>query len=398
MKSTFHYQAIDASGQIVQGRMEAEGIDDVASQLLRVGLMPKRIEMMESPPVPADRLPISPADFGILTGHISDLVTAQLPLSGGLRAIAEEHASGHLREAILKLASELDRGKSLAEALKSINAPSDLGVLLNAGLDSQRMDQILNSYLAQAQVMRDLHRATFGAMLYPAILLGTALTLILALLIGLAPGFTKIFNDFGTELPGMTLMFVNLSQLLTSHGIELFFGLAVAVLAGWFIAKWLVPDSIKCQIVYRIPVIGPMIHWADLSRLCQRLALLIENRIPMPDALQAAGDATRSAYYSEVTRNLAIAVISGKDLAQSAKAMHSFPPSLIQALGWSAPQTTLAESLHAVGDMYEARSRMQSAWLIAIVEPIVTSATGLIVGAFVIAMFMPLIKLLNDLS
>lgn len=398
MKSIFHYQAIDASGQIVQGRMEADGIDDVASQLLRVGLTPKRIEITEAPPVSSDRLTISPADFGVLTGHVSDLVTAQLPLSGGLRAIADEHASGHLREALLKLASELDRGKSLAEALKSINAPSDLGVLLNAGIGSHKMDQILNSYLAQTQVIQDLHRTTFGAMLYPAILLGSALTLILALLIGLAPGFTKIFNDFGTELPGMTLMFVNLSELLTSHGVEIVLGFAAVLFAGWIIAKWWVSASIKCQIVYRLPVIGPMIQWAALSRLCHRLALLIENRIPMPDALQVAGDATRSAYYSEVTRNLAIAVISGKDLAQSAKAMHSFPPSLIQALSWSAPQTTLTESLHAVGEMYEARARMQSTWLIAIIEPIVTTATGLVVGAFVIAMFMPLIKLLNDLS
>ena len=315
MKSTFHYQAIDASCQIVKGRMEADGIDDVAWQLARVGLTPKLIEMIEALPVPSERLTISPANFSVLTGHVSDLVTAQLPLSAGLRAIAEEHASGQLREAILKLASEIDRGKSLVEALKSINAPGDLGVLLNTGLDSQKMDQLLNSYLAQAQVIRDLQRSIFGAMLYPAILLGTALSLILALLIGLAPGFTTIFDDFGTELPGMTLLFINLSQLLRFHGVQICFGLAAIALAAWIIAKWLIPASVKCRIVYRIPVIGPMIEWATLSRLCHRLALLIENRIPMPDALQAAGDATRSAYYSEVTRSLAIAVIAGKDLA-----------------------------------------------------------------------------------
>ena len=214
MKSTFHYQAIDASGQIMTGRMQADGADEVATLLLKCGLTPKLIEMTEVPAVPSERPRISPADFGALTDHVSDLVMARLPLSAGLRAIAEEHASGHLRESLLSLATEIDRGKTLIEALRSINAPSDFGMLFDAGIDSQKINQLLHSYLAQTKAMRDLHQSILGAMLYPAILIGSGVIVILALLIGLAPGFTKIFNDFGTELPGITLMFIKLSMLL----------------------------------------------------------------------------------------------------------------------------------------------------------------------------------------
>lgn len=398
MKYTFHYQAIDASGQIINGRLEASGADEVASQLLKVGLTPKLIEMAEAFAVSSERLRISRSDFGVLTDHVSDLVSAQLPLSAGLRAIAEEHASGHLREAILRLANEIDRGKSLVEALRSIDAPSDFELLFNTGIEPQKIDQLLQSYLVQTKAMRDLHRSILGALLYPAILIGLGLSVILALLIGLAPAFIKIFNDFGTELPGLTMLFINMSTLLNDDWIVILFGIVLFAIAAWTIPKRLIPAPLGNQILYRIPIIGPMFQWSALSRLCHRLALLIENRIPMPDALQAAGDATCSSYYSEVTRNLAIAVISGKDLAQSAKAMRSFPPSLSQALGWSAPQSTMAESLRAMGDMYEARSRMQATWMIAIIEPVAITFTAVTVGMFVLAMFMPLIKLLNDLS
>ena len=186
--------------------------------------------------------------------------------------------------------------------------------------------------------------------------------------------------------------------LLGAVGGAILLAVIASGFAIWGLTRWGLGASGRRRFVYHIPLIGPALRWAALARFSDLLALLIENQVPLPEALKLAGDGSHDAQIREASHKIAQRTEAGEPLRQAAREFGRFPASFLHTLSWEDHETALPDSLHAAADMFESRARVQSRLIGTVCEPFVVVLTWLVVGFTVIALFMPLIRLLNDLS
>lgn len=430
--SDFFYEARDANGQAISGRIRAMDVKDAIRQLeandwnvVSVRTVPKFDSGPTQPagekPVEAELPPVEEEDIVEaelvdlprlnrkerveLAGHLSEVMQAGLPLVPGLSALAQELPDGRVRRGLRAMVSQLEAGRSLEYVLESPNVPPDLRGLVRAGLRSGQAGEVLSQYVHHAERITDLRRRMALAWGYPLVLILTALGIFLFFLTFLVPQFTKIYEDFGTELPTITKSLVVLSKWVCQDWPIILLVVAVVWLVFWFIWRFALSAAQRRRILWCLPIIGKMIRSAALARFSRLLGLLLENKVPLPEALRLAGEGAADAELGEAAHYLADVVESGGAIRGNEFACKRFPATFVQLLSrmeGRGPKRDevelLAEACESSARMFESQARVSSVRIAALCQPLIVVFLAVSVGYLVIALFMPLIKLLNDLS
>ncbi|HET6425621.1 MAG TPA: type II secretion system F family protein, partial [Planctomycetaceae bacterium] len=234
---------------------------------------------------------------------------------------------------------------------------------------------------------------------YPAVT-GLAVAMIACFfLLLIVPMFARIFQDFGTQLPELTLLIITISDSLRGGicGIVLLAVIAggIALLLMRVVGGAVVFD----RMIAELPLIGAPIRYLRLSEFCELLALLIETRVPLNEALDSLADTVDDSRLARGSHFAARLVRQGIESPSAAELRGSgWPSDLGDIFRWSGRPDEFVQGLRAASEIFSARARVQgnlSAWLL---EPVLLLMLSIGVGLLVIALFMPLIKLLNDLS
>lgn len=412
----YRYTAHDAQGNHVSGEREASDLEEVSAWLRSERMEVWHVEPLpespsssgaqESPLEPehdvwliADRpSPLSGADIQQLSGQIAGLATAGLPLADGLRALAEDLPDRRKRRGLRWMAAQLTAGQDLATVLKAQGAPADLCALVEAGLRFGRLEAVLRQFAMRVQTSNEVRRRVVLALIYPMILLGVGFSLLSFVLVIIVPRFKAIFEGFNVELPGVTMLLLHLSDATFNY---LPFLLLLVLAIGVCLAIAMRIDSVRVSVrsaVCSIPLIGPLLRWSAMSRFAHGLALFVENQVPLPMSLVLAGEGAGDAEIRDGCQRLALRVEAGEPLAEAARPLRLFPPSVLQTLMWERQPDGFAEALRATGDLLQVRCRGQAALIIFVVEPATIAIVTTMAGFVVLALFLPLIKLLNNLS
>jgi type II secretory pathway component PulF len=424
----FYYEALEEHGQAISGRIRAMDVKDAIRQLeanrwdvVSVRTVPKPIEGLasrgEAPPreaplgdkteEPIDReMPrLSRKESAELAGHLANVMQAGLPLAGGLSALAEELPDGKVRRGIKAMVSQLESGRSLEAVLESRSVPADLRGLVKAGLRTGHTGEILSQYVHHAHRTQDLKRNIALAWGYPLILVLSALAIFVFFALYIVPQFRDIFSDFGIELPSLTESLIWLSDMIRNDWPLILAGLAGVAVAVWVFWRFFLTASQRRSVLWCLPLVGPMIRAAALARFSRVLGLLLENNVPLPEAFRLAGRAAGDAELSEAAMYLADVVETGRPLRGNEYACQRFPRTFVQLLSQIENQKPQRGAVKTLGDacassaqMFESQARVAAARIAAICQPLIVIVTGGLVGYLVIALFMPLIRLLNDLS
>jgi type II secretory pathway component PulF len=253
--------------------------------------------------------------------------------------------------------------------------------------------------------MHDLRRHIALAWGYPLVLIASSLAIFLIFMLHLVPQFKDIFQDFGTKLPYMTASLIWISDAIRNN-----LAIILAVAGGGLVLFWLfwrfgLSKAQRRRFLWCVPLIGPMIRAAALARFSRLLGLLIENNVPLPEALRLAGQGAADAELGEAAMYLADVVEAGRPLKGNEYACQRFPQTIVVLLSQIEGQKPLASAVKALSEacvssaqMFESQARVAAGRIAAISQPLIVIFTGGLVGYLVIALFMPLIKLLNDLS
>jgi type II secretory pathway component PulF len=397
----YAYVAIDPRGMRVSGELEASDPDAVVSQLTAQGC---RIESVETRPTAADAVTDEPpsrlraGEAREIGGHIAEVVSAGLPLEGGLAAVAAEFPGGRMRRALRRIVHELEAGSDLESALATSGAPGFLPVLVRAGKRSGKTAEILEGFVAGSQATSELRQTLWMALAYPLVLFVFTVPLGLFLVFWLVPQFASIFEGFNVQLPWLTEMMIGTSRFLADHGGQTLAAVAAALLLLYLFVRVTLGPLQTRRMVCGIPVIGSLLRWMGMARFCPVLSLLIESRVPLDEALLLAGDASGDVEIRADCRGLATHLQAGQTLETAARQMGRFPKSFVKALSWERHQDGFPEVLQSMSEMYAGRARALVAVLIAVLPPLVVTGIALVVGVIVIAMFWPLFDLLNKLS
>jgi general secretion pathway protein F len=332
-----------------------------------------------------------------LAARVADLAKAGLPLGEGLRAFAQELSSRRLTGMLFALADQLDAGVDLAEAVDSLGSqiPPHLRGLILAGLRGGHLSEVLEEYVDLERNQSELRHRLLMSFAYPVLLLTMLTGLAVFMHVYVVSYFVRIFMDFGMKLPDLTVVFIKCSPVIVFC---MFILLAVFfTMPIWLAAlprvRWLGP------ILYRIPVVGPMLRWNRVARCSRLLGLLLEQQTPLPDALQLTSGGLRDAHLSHGCRLLADDMEHGGILYERMAARpRYFPASMVPIIEWGQRAPALPDAFRAAAEMFEGRIRREGSMLEAILLPVTFLMIIGYVGLFTIAMLLPLISLITVLS
>lgn len=393
----FSYQAQTADGQNLSGQIEASNIESARQKLEALGLrLTKLIASTRSTGESARQLGTS--DFLAFNQELASLAQAGLPVEQGLRLIAQDLRSGRLATAVNELAADLENGTPLAQAFEKHRGqfPPLYGKLIDAGVKSSNLPGVLLNLNQHVQTMQRLRRALWSAFAYPIALMVVLFCVCAFMGLEVLPQFEVIFHDFHASLPGITLLFlmaVDAMPVIVTAVLIAVFLLVVAVL----VLRWTGRMRYAVDyVVAPLPVVGMAVRKNLIARWCSAMRLGIEAGLDIPAAMELAAQSVDSPRLQHDTQRLIEALANGRKLDTVQTEL--LPPILPAAIELGASRGDLMGTLAALSQMNQRQADLRISAIPVTVVPIVLIGFGFIVTWVVLALFAPMISLIQSMS
>ncbi len=341
-------------------------------------------------------------DLIALNEEIASMARAGLPLDQGLSALAQEMGKGKLQQVTADIARDLQAGHTLYEALQrqGNRVPSFYAGLVNAGVRSGKISDVLATLTVYARSLGDLRATVTNAIFYPAVVLGFTGLLFGFLCLFIVPQFEQIFQEFNMRLPLLT----DWAFTIGRRPFELVVLPLISLVGLIWLVRFLLLRSPKgrqlwTRFLYAIPIVGTLIRATRLAAFTELLAILIDHSLPLPEAFRLAGEASSDPLLTmagpQVEQDLSQGIPLGTALRN-----HGLVPELIAWMtGFGEQRGSLGKTLHQVAEIYRRQAELRAGLLRSVLPPfmIIVSA-AVIVVFFVMAIMLPMIKLLEGLS
>ncbi|MGA2030726.1 MAG: type II secretion system F family protein [Thermoguttaceae bacterium] len=340
--------------------------------------------------------PLSTAESAELAAHVADLAKTGLPLDAGLAAVAAELPRGRLAAALRELARQVATGVPLDVAVQSrgVRLPPHVRGLVLAGVRSNSLATALDGYADLARTQQQLRRRVTLSLAYPTLLLFFLVLLTVFFQVAILPAFAAVYRDFGVMLPDMTrFLFVAAPVVMWLFLVGTILLVATAMLS------WLIPvQGWLSGLLGWVPLIGPILRWGRLTQFARLMEMLLEQKVPLGEALRLTAGGVRDARLAAACRNVAAEVEAGRSLDESLAGDRRFPPSLIPLVQWGQRASALPEAFRAAAETFEGRTRTQAMLLEVVLPPVAFLAIITFAGFVVSAVMLPMISLISHLS
>jgi len=393
----FRYTTVDTRGKPVTGVIDAAGTEAALEKLAQLGIPEDTITLEELAPLASGER-LSADEAAQLAGHAAGLALAGLPLGEGLRALAEELPRPRLQAALRRIAEAVDAGQTLdaAVAEQGRRVPEHLRCMLAASATSGRFSQVLQQLSTVERNRLTMNRRLRLMLAYPAILLAAAILLILFLSFIIVPQFTKIFADFGADLPRLTQLII---RVFSSFGGLVVLAASAALVLVVLVAAALKPHLAFVQrMAYCVPGVGPCWRFRGLAEFSRMMALLLDMNVPLPQALRAIASGLRESDLRAACRRMAELVEAGVPFSEALARFRAFPVTFRPLVEWGERQRALPDAMRGITEMCEGRLRFQGLFMEAALLPFVLMLIVLTVGIVIVGLFLPLISLIQKLS
>jgi len=295
--------------------------------------------------------------------------------------------------------TDVESGTTLAEALKKHNCFSDLFVnMVEAGEAGGILDIILNRLAVYLEKSDALKKKVKGAMTYPTIVFLVAMGATTFMLLFIIPTFAKMFSDFGGQLPLPTRIVMGISDFLRAN-----WYLLLGVIIGGVFAfrRYYKTDTGKYKIdksMLRIPILGSVLRKSAVARFTRTLGTLVASGVPILNGLEITARTAGNKVIEEAIMNTRTSISEGNTIAEPLKQSGEFPPMVVQMIGVGEQTGALDEMLGKIADFYDSEVDTAVDALTSIIEPVMIVVMGTIVGGMLIAMYLPMFKLVTVVS
>lgn len=413
---TFQYEAMDNTGLEIKETIDADS-EAEAQQLIRdkgffVTKIQEKGRTKKSKTAVAKKKPgsrqkktfsmggVRPKQLCTFTRQLSTLQDAGLPILRSLRILEGQSKPGPLKNSLMNIIEDIEGGSTLSEAMaKQPKAFDALYVnMVRAGEAGGALEIILRRLAEFKEKAQSLKRKVQGAMIYPVAVITVATCIVGFIMYYIIPKFKKIFEDFGTELPAITKWLIFGSDMVVKY-----FYLAPAIPIGiWLILKIIRKNKtgvfVTDWVMLRIPLLGQIVKKSIVARIARTLGTLISSGVPILEALLIARDTAGNEIFRRAFDRIYAAIREGESMAVPLREARIVDDIVVNMVDVGEETGALDTMLYKVADVYDEEVEVLVEGLINLLEPLMVIVLGLIVGFIVIALFMPLIKLLNDLS
>jgi type IV pilus assembly protein PilC len=399
---TFTFRAVDASGGKVVGELEADSRDGVIEALRTRGLLALEVkEKVKSAEVSLDFFSrVSVQDLALATRQLSTMINSGLALMRALTVLESQTESKKLKETLITVRSDIQAGASLSGALaRHPKVFSELYVaMIRAGETGGFLEDALVRVADQLEAQDRLHRQVKGAMIYPAVVFTVAIGVLIGMLVFIIPVFAGVFKQFGGKLPTLTLLIMHASNFCRDYWFVLVLGFPALIVAFF---KW--KGSARGRPVWdrmrlKAPAkIGAVVQKVALARWSRTLSSLTTAGVPTLEAIDVTGRTAGNHIVETAMQTVHDSVQSGGTIA-SALGREAIFPSLVTNMVRVGEETgALDSTLAKVADFYEEQVDVAVKSLTSILEPIMIVFIGSMVGFMIIAMYLPMFDVYNQI-
>jgi type IV pilus assembly protein PilC len=382
------------SGEIEVGRQE-EALDILRKKKILITSMRPKGGGFKLPNIGGSG--VSTKDLAIFTRQFATMISAGLPLVQCLDILAKQSSKPSFGRVIGEVTREVESGSTLTDALgKHKNVYDDLfRNMVAAGEAGGVLDEILMRLANYIEKADALKRKIQSAMVYPAVVLTVALGATSFMLIFIIPTFAKMFSDFGGELPLPTKIVLALSDLLQHYWWVGLLAIAAGVVA---LQRYYATENGKRvidQMMLKVPVLGDVLLKGAVARFTRTLGTLIASGVPILSGLEITARTAGNKIISEAIMTARASIREGETVSAPLKTSGVFPPMVVQMISVGEQTGALDEMLTKIAVFYEAEVDTAVDTLTSIIEPCMIVVMGGIVGGMVVAMYLPMFKLIT---
>ena len=395
----FTYRARKDAKSEASGIIEAVDLSSAVTRLKESGLFPLEVVPLESPSAAvlkegADR-PLSRMDLVLWGRILGQGLQAGLSLTQALNLLAQQERGRSLGFVAERLQQRVTGGMSLGDAMQSLgNRFSPIAVsLARAGGASGALEQVMLSLADQAEVEADLIAKVRGALVYPLFILFVGLGTVAVLLWVVVPKLGALFTETGQPLPLLT------RWMMASGRLSLFLGVGavLAAIAGWAVLRRTgvhrrLSEAARSAVA-RLPVFGRLMAQAEIARMASTLGLLISQGLALPEALRLSADTTASVHLREQLLQVHREVVEGAALSAAMRRAGMTEAFLLTLVAMGEAQGDLARSFQQAAVRYQSETDRTIKTLSTLIEPVMILFVGLMVGAIVFSMLLPIFQI-----
>jgi len=401
MATAYIWKGRTPTGEILSGEYLAESKQELMSYLRKRKIIithirqkPKEIQLNIG-----FKNRVTTRDLGVFTRQFATMINAGLPMVQCLDILSAQMDKPVFKKIVTEVMSDVESGTTLAEALNKHACFSDLYVnMVDAGEAGGILDVILNRLAVYLEKADALVRKIRGAMTYPAIVFLVAAGATIFMLMFIIPTFAQMFTDFGGELPLPTRIVMGLSDFLRAN-----WYLLLGVLIGALVAlrRYYKTEHGRYRIdrmLLNLPVLGSVIRKGSVARFTRTLGTLVASGVPILNGLEITARTAGNKVVEEAVMNTRVSISEGNTIADPLKESGVFPPMVVQMIGVGEQTGALDEMLDKVADFYDSEVDTAVSALTSIIEPVMIVVMGVIVGGMLIAMYLPMFRLISVVS
>jgi type IV pilus assembly protein PilC len=396
--TTFTWVGRTRTGQIVKGERAAESSEALAEALKREQILVTKVGPAARKEERYRRVPAR--NLAIFTRQFSVMIDAGLPLVQCLELLAKEEPDKRLAAAIDAVRVDLEAGSSLADAMQKRSYAFDalFTNMVAAGEAGGILDVILKRLSTFIEKQAKLISQVRSAMIYPIAVLSIAAIVVTVIMVKVVPTFTTLFEGLGAQLPLATRVVIYISKktivALPFVVVGLFGGI-------YLLRRYYRTPAGRFRIdamLLRMPLIGKIFRKIAVARFCRTLSTLLSSGVPILNGLDITAKTSGNAIIEGAIMKVRAQIERGDTVASPLKAAGVFPPMVSQMIGAGESTGALDTMLAKIAEFYEDEVDVAIAGLLTILEPLLICVLGVIVGAIVIAMYLPLFDLISQLS
>jgi type IV pilus assembly protein PilC len=392
----FVWEGTDKQGRRAKGEIASSNPAIAKAELRKQGINATKVRKKGAGLSFSSGKSINSADISLFTRQMATMMRAGVPLVQSFEIVADGVDKPKLRDLVLNIRSDVSSGNTFASALRKHPVYFDdlFCNLVDAGEQSGSLETMLDRIASYKEKTESLKAKVRKAMTYPIAVVVVAVIVSGILLIKVVPQFQTVFAGFGAELPAFTMFVIHISEVVQAYWIFFLLGIA-GTIAGFTVARRRskpLRDAID-RTSLKLPVVGNIIEKSAVARFARTLSTTFAAGVPLVDALNSVAGATGNSVFVNAVYKIRDDVSTGQQLNFSMRSTGVFPNMVIQMVAIGEESGALDSMLDKSATYYEEQVDNAVDNLTALMEPMIMSVLGVLIGGLIIAMYLPIFQL-----
>jgi type IV pilus assembly protein PilC len=401
--ATYGYKAITKAGKEVKGSLEADNKDLAMAELRRQELtvidLGEQSFLTKDIDIQIGGWPKA-RDLSVMCRQFVSMTKAGVSILESLKMLCEQTENKRLQDALKEVRISVEKGETLADSMAE-HPKVFPGIMVNmvaAGEASGSLEIAMERVATQLERSHKTQAMVKKAMIYPIAVCLVAVIVTIVMLVVVIPNYEDMFSQLGTELPWITMMYVNLSHVITNYWYIIIPIIIALVIAIRYFAKTDLGKHVFGKMALKLPLIGKLTTKSAASMMARTMSTLLGAGVPLIEAVDIVSGVMSNIYFKEAMQDAREEITIGMPLSRPLQESGLFPPMVYQMIRIGEESGNTEEMLDKLADYYDEEVEMSVQSLMAAMEPLIIIVLAVVVGGLIAACMMPMMQMYTALD